>query len=258
MKTRASKGRRSGGVTRKKKSPKPVRSLAKRRQVERGGKALKSKRAPSKDKGGHSVRLKTAGARSRRGTGRLVSEVSGSKVVAQAPGITKSLDKQQQHYEEGVRLFHAKIFDRAGSFFQRATQGPNRTLAHHAQVHFQICQKRMQPQEVKLTTAEDHYNYAVTLINARRLKEAAEHLELALRMAPKGDHLHYALAATQALQGNPQAAYEKLRAAIELRPQNRILARSDPDFSGILDYPPIALLLQLDRRSSVRNPIVAL
>jgi tetratricopeptide (TPR) repeat protein len=103
-----------------------------------------------------------------------------------------------------------------------------------------------------LKTADDYYNYAVTLINSRRLQEAAEHLEKALAMAPRADHIHYALAAALALLGNAQAAYERLKTAIDLEPRNRYLARSDSDFAGILDYAPLASLLQLERGDAAR------
>jgi len=146
-----------------------------------------------------------------------------------------------------MRLFQAHKFERAGALFQKATEGPDRTLAHHAQMHFQICQKRLQPSEVKLQTAEDHYNYAITMMNARRLPEAAKHLEAALQLAPRGGHVYYALAATQALLGNAQGAYERLKTAIEIDPRNRILARGDADFTGILGYPPLASLLHMER-----------
>ena len=158
-----------------------------------------------------------------------------------------SADKQRQYYEEAVRLFQTHKFERAATMFQKALEGPNRALAHHAQVHSQICQQRLRPPEVTLKTADDHYNYAVSLMNARRLPEAAEHLEKALNLAPRADHLHYALAATEALRGNPQGAYERLKRAIDLQPRNRILARSDADFAGVLEYPPMASLLQTDR-----------
>ena len=158
-----------------------------------------------------------------------------------------AINKQQQYYDEAVRVFQSQKFERADALFQKVLEGPNRTLAHHAQVHSQICQKRLRPPEVRLKTADDHYNYAVTLLNERRLEEAARHLETALHMAPRADHLHYALAATQALQGNPQGAYERLKTAIALQPRNRALARGDSDFIGILEYPPVALLLQIER-----------
>ena len=161
--------------------------------------------------------------------------------------------KQQQAYDEAIRLFHHKNFERADALFRRAMEGPDRSLAHHAQIHSQICQKRVRPPAVDFKTAEDHYNYAITMINARRLKEAAEHLQKALQMAPHADYMHYALAATAALQGNGQGAYESLKRAVEIHPRNRQLARTDADFAGVLDYAPLATLLQIERGWS-RNP----
>src|SRR5213594_950418 len=106
------------------------------------------------------------------------------------PAYSLAADKQQVLYEEAVRLFHANKFDRADALFQKVIQGPDRALAHHAQIHSQICAKRLRPPQVTFETSEDHYNYAVTMMNARRLKEAAEHLQAALQMAPNAAHVH--------------------------------------------------------------------
>jgi tetratricopeptide (TPR) repeat protein len=161
----------------------------------------------------------------------------------------QAAQKQQQTYEEAVRLFQAQKYERAEPLFQKVRQGPNRALAHRAEMHARICQQRLHPPEVRLQTVEDQYNYAVTLINARRLPEATGHVQAALRKAPQADYLHYAFAAIQALQGNASGAYESLKTAIDLHPRNRVLARSDPDFAAILGYPPLASLLQIDRGS---------
>jgi tetratricopeptide (TPR) repeat protein len=172
----------------------------------------------------------------------------GVRSVATANPPAALADKQQELYEEAIRLFYAHRYDRAAALFQKVMEGANRTLAHHAQVHANICASRLRQPQVQLRSAEDHYNYAVTLLNARRLEEAVKHLETALRMAPQADHLHYALAAAQALAGNREGAYHRLRTAIELQPQNRARARADGDFAGVLEYPPLASLLHLDRR----------
>ncbi len=156
-------------------------------------------------------------------------------------------EKQEGLYEEAIRLFYAQKYDRAGALFQKIMQGPNRVLAHHAQVHSNICAGRLRQPEVHLRTVEDHYNYAVTMMNTRKLEEATQHLETALRLAPQADHIHYAMAATQALRGNPEGAYQRLKTAIELEPRNRLRARADADFLGILGYPPMVALLHLDR-----------
>ena len=158
--------------------------------------------------------------------------------------------KQQKLYEDAMRLFQAREFQKADGLLQKVIQGPDRSLALRAQVHSQICRTRTHPQTIVLRTAEDHYNYAIALINYRRLKEASQELETALAMEPSADHIHYALAATYSLLGNPQGACERLRSAISLQPRNRFLARGDADFAAILEYPPLALLLHLDRGPS--------
>ncbi len=159
-----------------------------------------------------------------------------------------SPERQQELYAEAMKLFAAQKFDRAEGLFQKVVTGPDRALADRAQVHAKICASRLSQPRLELRTAEDHYNYAITMLNQRRLEEAARHLDAALRLEPKAEHFHYAMAATQALQGNPEAAFQRLKSAIELEPRNRVRARSDADFAGVLDYPPLASLLHLERR----------
>jgi tetratricopeptide (TPR) repeat protein len=160
------------------------------------------------------------------------------------------VERQQELYEEAMRLFYAHKFDRADALFQKVLAGPDRTLAHHAQVHSKICANRLKQPEIQLRTAEDHYNYAVTLLNERKLEEATRHLESAVRMSPHSEHLHYALAAAAVARGDLDGACRRLKTAIDLEPQNRFRARSDPDFHASLDYPPMASLLQFDRGSA--------
>ena len=170
-------------------------------------------------------------------------KVPPSRTRAVAAPENPAQAKQQRAYQEAVQLFQIQKYGRAEGLFRKVQQGPDRALAHRAGVHLRICEQRLRPPQVKLHTVEDRYNYAVTLINARRLAEADQLLQTALQQAPRADHVHYALAAARALQGNTQGAYEHLKTAIELQPRNRILARSDPDFADLLSFPPVALLL---------------
>lgn len=110
-----------------------------------------------------------------------------------------------------------------------------------------MCRRRTTRSEVQLRTAEEHYNYAIALINERNLSQAEKHLVLALAQAPEADHLFYALALARGLAGDVQAAHSYLRRAIELEPRNRISARNDPDFSTLARLSPIAELLYPER-----------
>lgn len=225
-----------------------MRTQAKRVYTRKSARPSSGTRAKHRAK--PTAATKTAAAHNRKPPARKQKPASGPAPRRKA---APPPDRQQLAYDEAVRLFQAQKFERADALFQKAMQGDNRALAHHAQVHSRICRQRLRPPEMKLRTAEDHYNYAVTLINARRLDEAARHLEAALHSAPKADYLHYAMAATQALLGNRQAAYERLKTAVELQPRNRILARGDADFAGILEYPPVASLLQIQRWNSSKT-----
>jgi tetratricopeptide (TPR) repeat protein len=80
-------------------------------------------------------------------------------------------------------------------------------------------------------------------LNGRNLELAVEQLGKADKLKPNQDHIRYALAAAQALQGNVDAAIEHLEAAVTLRPENRIHVRRDEDFQGLASDPRFRRLL---------------
>ncbi|MFN7997950.1 MAG: hypothetical protein U0Q18_30300 [Bryobacteraceae bacterium] len=155
---------------------------------------------------------------------------------------------QMECFEEGMRLFHMRQFERARELFQTAMNGQDRTVAHRAGLQVRMCERRLEAPQVVLNTPEDHYNYAVTLINSRDLARAQQHLRFALDGDPSADHVLYALAACQGLAGDLPAAYENLKRAIDLQPRNRLAARQDPDFAAFLDQPMFARLLYPEKK----------
>ena len=147
-----------------------------------------------------------------------------------------------------MRLFHARKLKEAREAFLQARQGPERDIAHRADLHVRMCDRRLQEESVALHSAEDYYTYGVALINSRNLAAAQEHLQKALLLAPDSDHVHYALALSKALSGSLEAAYEHLKRAIDLDPRNRIAARQDADFAPFANQPPLDSLLYPDKR----------
>jgi tetratricopeptide (TPR) repeat protein len=154
---------------------------------------------------------------------------------------------QLKSFEAAVRLFHSAKFGEAREMFEKAVHGPNREMAHNAELHVRMCDRRLQKPVVDLKTAEDHYNYGVAMVNARNLTAAQHHLESALRLEPDADHVFYALALCKGLSGDIAGAYESLKRAIELEPRNRITARQDADFVGFSSHPEIQQLLFPDK-----------
>jgi tetratricopeptide (TPR) repeat protein len=152
-------------------------------------------------------------------------------------------------FEEGMRLFHAREFSQAQGLFQKAATGADRAVSHRAGLHARICEQRLASAGPVLNTPDEHYDYAITLINSRDLANAQQHLRAALDGDGDADHVLYALAACHSLSGDLQAAYENLKRAIDLQPRNRLAARQDPDFAAMANHPSFSRLLQSDRKA---------
>ena len=80
-------------------------------------------------------------------------------------------------------------------------------------------------------SSEEAYDLGVLHHNQGLYDDALKLFEKAQKLG-KGetDHIHYAIAATEASLGNTQNALKNLKSAIKDNPQNRIFARNDPDF----------------------------
>jgi tetratricopeptide (TPR) repeat protein len=167
-----------------------------------------------------------------------------------AVAVEQPLDgaRQLAAFEAAMKFFHARKFQEAREQFLLATEGPERDVAQRATVHIAMCDRRLQQPAIHLETPEDYYNYGIALLNTRNIAEARKHLETALQMAPNADHIHYAVALAQALDGDTSAAYENLKRAIELEPRNRIIARQDADFAPLANQPPFDSLLYPEKK----------
>jgi tetratricopeptide (TPR) repeat protein len=172
---------------------------------------------------------------------RSSADTGGSHAAAAAqPGKSSS---QLDFFEQAMRQFHARKFREARELFAKAAGGPDRAVAHKAQLHVEMCDRRLEQRQLDFENAEDHYNYAIAQINARNLSAAQHHLQHALEQDSGGDHIHFALALCLGLSGDLQGAHDHLKRAIEIQPRNRIAARQDSDFASIAAHPAIEQLL---------------
>jgi tetratricopeptide (TPR) repeat protein len=166
-------------------------------------------------------------------------DVTHSGAVAQSARIPDQLEV----FEAGIKLFHTRKFREARERFLASMRGPDRGIAHKSELHVRMCDRRLEEQALVLKTADEHYDYAITLINERKLPVARQHLMKGLEQQPDADHIFYALALCDGLSGDIQGACENLKRAIEIQPRNRIAARQDADFAGIANQPPLDRLL---------------
>jgi tetratricopeptide (TPR) repeat protein len=136
--------------------------------------------------------------------------------------------------EVGIKLMYAEDYGKAVKAFNNVIadypEEPEIQASAKARIH--ACEKKLQERgRAVFKTADDHYNVAVAMMNSGNLENAMNHLEAALKLAPKADHVLYALAATSALQGNRDQALNYLKQSIHHRAENRFQALQDNDFA---------------------------
>jgi len=141
-------------------------------------------------------------------------------------------------YEAGIKLMHAETFDKAIKCFETliAEHPEEPEIQERAKVLIHACEKKLSDKgKAVLRSAEDHYNVGIAALNNRQIGSAIEHLQHALKLAPRADHVLYALAAASALQGDRNQALDYLRQSIQYRPENRFMASRDTDFEILLE-----------------------
>jgi tetratricopeptide (TPR) repeat protein len=176
---------------------------------------------------------------------------SGRGKVAAHP-VDPAFQQQLKFYEEGLKEVQQQRFQRAKQILEKVIEGPNKELGDRARVHIRGVEIRLSktpPAAPK--NAEDHYTQGVALMNLGRWDEARVHLDRALKAAPKADHIVYAMAALDCLTGEAESAMERLKFAIQLRPENRYHARNDEDFAFLQEDPRFTELLYPEREGSV-------
>lgn len=148
-----------------------------------------------------------------------------------------------QNYEAGLRAMQEHKFERAKTFFQKVVAGNSRELADRAAVHLNTCNQQLSRASNVFKTIEEHYDYAVSLMNLGDYVAAREHYEKLIKQAPKADYVWYGLAVLNCLTGHYEDSLKHLREAIRINPANRFQARNDSDFQALGDDPRFTELL---------------
>ena len=141
---------------------------------------------------------------------------------------------------------HGEAFEKAIRCFENliAEHVDAPEIQERAKVLIHACEKKIQEKgRTVLRSADDHYNVGIGDLNRRELGSAIEHLQHALKLAPKADHILYGLATANALQGNRDQALQYLKHSIQYRLENRFLAARDSDFGSLQDDPDFKQLI---------------
>jgi outer membrane protein assembly factor BamD (BamD/ComL family) len=138
-------------------------------------------------------------------------------------------------YEQGLQALQRHDYDRAVSLLESVLkQYPEEKELHErVRLYLSICARQAAPREPAPQTV-DELLYAATLaINGGKYDEAISHLRLVRDEDPDNDHALYMLAVAHAQRDEHAEAIAHLERAIALNPENRAMARRDPDLEPI-------------------------
>src|SRR5688572_16293460 len=184
-------------------------------------------------------------------------QASMSSVAASRPAYLEAVAL----YEQGVAAIQTHEYSRASSLLRSVLSRYPQEKALHERVrlYLNVCDRHMAPRAASPSTAEERVFAATLAVNAGNYDEALEHLRTARNEWPDHDHALYMLASVLALRDQVEEAVPLLLRAIELNPDNRSLARHDPDLEVLRQFDNVRTALDApvpsknDRRKAPRR-----
>ena len=164
-------------------------------------------------------------------------------------------------YERGLEALQRHAYAEAANLLESVLrQYPEeKELNERVRLYLNICQRQATQREAAPQTIDERLYAATLAINGGQYDQAIAHLRLVRDEDPDNDHALYMLAVAHAQRQEPAEAVAHLERAIALNPENRALARTDPDleplreddaFRATLETPSIA---RADRRRPLKT-----
>jgi tetratricopeptide (TPR) repeat protein len=173
--------------------------------------------------------------------------------VARKPGFYEAV----AIYERGVQALQRHDFQGAAGFFRTVLERypEERELLERARLYLRVCERETSRQPpIPKTPAEQVYAATVAL-NSGDHSGALDHLQQALGEDPLSDHAHYIMAVALGMRNRADEAIEHLSQSIALNPENRSLARQDPDLDILRDHERFKHALDTPPSPNRRRPV---
>jgi tetratricopeptide (TPR) repeat protein len=175
-----------------------------------------------------------------------LSAASGRAVApaAKPPAKTDPAFAQAvQNFEAGMKYLQSQKFDKAEPLLAKVVAGSDKALADRARIYLNLCKQQLAHTSTSFKSPEEHYDYAIALMNRGDYDEARNHLQRLVKSNPKADYAVYGLAVLECLNGRIEECLRTLQQAITLNPNLRFQARNDSDFSSVADDPRFTELI---------------
>jgi tetratricopeptide (TPR) repeat protein len=181
------------------------------------------------------VKAETRGSTIRRAPARA-SAVAQDAVPA-APPRKPTYHEAVAMYERGLQALQRRDFATAAAALRSVIERypDEQELLERARLYLKVCERELEPKEPAPKTADEWVYAATVSLNAGDAAAAVQHLQRALTTNASHDHAHYMMAVASLRRNHPEAALDHLRQAVTLNPENRGLARQDPDLDPLRD-----------------------
>jgi len=159
-------------------------------------------------------------------------------------------------YERGVQALQRHDFQGAAGFFRSVLERypEERELLERARLYLRVCERETERRQPAPKTPAERVYAATVALNSGDHAGALDHLQRALSDDPDSDHAHYIMAVALGARQRVDDAIEHLRRAIALNPENRSLAKQDPDLESLRDHPRFKDALDTPPASNRRRP----
>ncbi len=156
-------------------------------------------------------------------------------------------------YERGLEALQQHAYQQAAGLLESVLrQYPEEKELHErVRLYLNICRRQAALREAVPQTIDERLYAATLAINGGLYDQAIAHLRLVRDEDPDNDHAIYMLAVAHAQRGEHAEAVAHLERAIALNPENRALARHDPDLDPL--RADAAIRAALDARPAARS-----
>ena len=192
--------------------------------------APQSTKAPTQTSSARSPRAVDAGAQPR-----AAGPVAATRSASSAPERRSTYIEAVALYERGLDALQRHAYQQAAHLLESVLrQYPEeRDLHERVRLYLNICQRQAAQREATPRTVDERLYAATLAINGGQYDQAIAHLRLVRDEEPDNDHAIYMLAVAHAQRNEHAEAVAHLERAIALNPENRALARRDPDLEPL-------------------------
>jgi Tfp pilus assembly protein PilF len=149
-------------------------------------------------------------------------------------------------YERGLQALQRRDFAASADALRNVIERypDERELLERARLYLKVCERELEPKEPAPKTPDEWVYAGTVALNAGDETTALRHVQRALTDDPRHDHARYMLAVISTRRNDVAAALEHLRQAVSINPENRPLARQDPELEPLRDEPAFKSIVE--------------